>query len=107
MVAAAGSGPWIIDTNGKRYLDFGATWSLAHLGVAVPQVRAAITNQLERTMFAGLVSGINLPALDLAEKLVSLVPGDFPKKVWYGLSGSDASEAAQRLLLMATGRRGA
>ena len=105
MVAAAGSGPWIIDPNGRKYLDFGATWSLAHLGYSNEDVRAAIVSQLERTMFAGLVSGINLPALDLAEKLVSLVPGDFPKKVWYGLSGSDASEAAQRLLLMATGRR--
>lgn len=105
MVAAAGSGPWIIDESGRKYLDFGATWSLAHLGYSNEEVRAAITGQLERTMFAGLVSGINLPALDLAEKLVSLVPGDFPKKVWYGLSGSDASEAAQRLLLMATGRR--
>lgn len=105
MVAAAGSGPWIIDAGGKKYLDFGAAWSLAHLGYSNAEVRAAITGQLERTMFAGLVSGINLPALDLAEKLVSLVPGDFPKKVWYGLSGSDASEAAQRLLLMATGRR--
>jgi 4-aminobutyrate aminotransferase len=105
LVAAAGSGPWIIDPDGNRFLDFGASWSLAHLGYSNPAVRAAISQQLEQTMFAGLVSGINLPALDLAEKLVSLVPGDFPKKVWYGLSGSDASEAAQRLLLMATGRR--
>lgn len=105
MVAAAGSGPWVIDTNGRKYLDFGSAWSLAHLGYSNPDVRAAITNQLERTMFAGLVSAINEPALDLAEKLVSLVPGDFEKKVWFGLSGSDASEAAQRLLLMSTGRR--
>ncbi|MBA2519184.1 MAG: aspartate aminotransferase family protein [Chloroflexia bacterium] len=105
LVAAAGDGAWVIDADGKRYLDFGASWSLAHLGYSNADVRAAIMAQLERTMFAGLVSGINLPALDLAEKLVSLVPGEYPKKVWYGLSGSDASEAAQRLLLMATGRR--
>jgi 4-aminobutyrate aminotransferase len=45
------------------------------------------------------------PALRLAEKLVELVPGDFHKKVWYGLSGSDASEAAGRLLHLATGKR--
>lgn len=105
VVAAAGSGPWVIDNNGKKYLDFGSNWSLAHLGYSNAEVRTAITNQLERTMFAGLVSAINEPALDLAEKLVSLVPGDFEKKVWFGLSGSDASEAAQRLLLMSTGRR--
>jgi 4-aminobutyrate aminotransferase len=56
-------------------------------------------------MYGGLLSGINQPAVDLAEKLVSLVPGDFEKKAWFGLSGSDASEAAQRLILKASGRR--
>ena len=33
------------------------------------------------------------------------MPGDFEKKVWFGLSGSDAAEAAARLILKATGRR--
>ena len=32
------------------------------------------------------------------------MPGDWEKKVWYGLSGSDASEAVMRLLPQATGR---
>jgi 4-aminobutyrate aminotransferase len=41
----------------------------------------------------------------LAEKLTALVPGDFPKKVWFGLSGSDASETVGRLLPLATGKR--
>jgi 4-aminobutyrate aminotransferase len=45
------------------------------------------------------------PAVALAERLVELVPGEFDKKVWYGLSGSDASEAARRLLHLATGKR--
>jgi 4-aminobutyrate aminotransferase len=40
----------------------------------------------------------------LAERLIDLVSGDWQKKVWYGLSCSDASEAAMRLLPQATGR---
>jgi 4-aminobutyrate aminotransferase len=36
--------------------------------------------------------------------MIDLVPGDREKKVWYGLSSSDASEAAMRLLPQATGR---
>lgn len=91
----------IFDVEGRRYLDFGAGWALAGLGYSNAHVRAAVTRQFDRTTFAGLLSAINVPALDLAEKLVSLVPGDFPKKVWYGLSGSDAAEAAHRLVLMA------
>lgn len=95
----------IYDVAGRAYLDFGASWSLAHLGYSNAHVRRAVSAQLEKTMFAGLVSASNQPALDLAEKLVQLVPGDFPKKAWFGLSGSDASEAAQRLIRLATGRR--
>ena len=105
MAVERGEGARLFDVAGKRYLDFGSCWSLAHLGYSNDHVRAAIREQLERTTFAGLVSAINLPALDLAERLVDLVPGDFSKKVWFGLAGSDASEAAQRLLLLATGRR--
>jgi len=105
FVLDRGEGPYLFDVDGRRYLDFGAGWALAGLGYSDESVRNAIARQLERTMFGGLISGINLPAVDLAEKLVSLVPGDFEKKAWFGLSGSDASEAAQRLILRATGRR--
>jgi 4-aminobutyrate aminotransferase len=104
FVVDRGEGAYLFDVEGRRYLDFGAGWSLAHLGYSNELVRNAVVQQLERTMYGGSVSGINLPAVDLAEKLVSLVPGDFEKKVWFGLSGSDASEAAQRLILRATGR---
>ena len=50
------------------------------------------------------MSSINEPALLLAEKLVQLMPGDFHKKVWFGLSGSDAAEAAQRMVLASSGK---
>jgi 4-aminobutyrate aminotransferase len=105
FVAERGDGPYLIDADGRRYLDFGAGWALANLGYSNEHVRAAIAQQLARTTYAGLVSSINLPAVALAEKLTRLVPGDFDKKVWFGLSGSDASEAAQRLVLRATGKR--
>jgi len=105
LVLDRGEGVYLFDLDGKRHLDFGAGWALAALGYSDERVRAAITHQLEKTMYAGLLSNLNQPAVDLAEKLVSLVPGEFEKKVWYGLSGSDASEAAQRLILRASGRR--
>lgn len=105
MTIAAGDGPFLIDEAGRRFLDFGAGWAVAGLGYSDARVRAAVARQMERTTFAGLISSINLPALDLAERLISLVPGDFAKKVWFGLAGSDASEAAQRLLMRATGKR--
>ena len=105
FVMDRGEGGWLFDEDGKRFLDFGAGWALAGLGYSDRRVRDAIARQLDRATFAGLVSSINRPAVDLAERLVNLVPGDFAKKVWFGLSGSDAGEAAQRLVLRATGKR--
>ena len=81
FVLERGEGPYLFDVEGKRYLDFGAGWALAGLGYSNNDVREAIARQLDRTTYGGLLSGINLPAVDLAEKLVSLVPGDFEKKV--------------------------
>ena len=105
MVVARGEGPYLFDEEGKRYLDFGAGWALAALGYSDRRVRDAVAEQMARSTFAGSVSTINKPAVDLAEKLVSIVPGDFEKKAWFGLAGSDASEVAQRLILRATGKR--
>jgi 4-aminobutyrate aminotransferase len=105
MVVARGEGPYLFDEDGKRYLDFAAGWALAGLGYSDRRVRDAVTQQMARSTFAGSVSTINKPAVDLAEKLVSIVPGDFTKKAWFGFSGSDASEVAQRLALRATGKR--
>ena len=105
MVVDHADGARLYDVDGREYLDFGGSWSLASLGYSNEHVRQAIESQLRKTTFAGLVSSINRPALDLAEKLVSLMGGDFEKKVWYGLAGSDAAEAAQRLILTATGKR--
>jgi 4-aminobutyrate aminotransferase len=99
-----GEGARLFDPEGREYLDFGAAWALAGLGYSNERVRAAVGEQLDRTTFGGLVSGINRPAVELAERLIGLVPGGWEKKVWFGLSGSDASEAAMRLVTRATGR---
>lgn len=105
LAVAAGQGCRLTDVEGRTYLDFTAGWALANTGYDHPRVKEAAIRQLERTTFAGLVSGTHEPALELAERLIELVPGDFPKKVWFGLSGSDASETVARLLPLATGRR--
>lgn len=105
LVVERGEGCWITDPDGKRYLDFTAAWALANTGYSHDYVRHAIVEELERSTFAGLVSGMHEPAVRLADKLVSLLPGNFEKKVWFGLSGSDANETVGRLLPMATGKR--
>jgi 4-aminobutyrate aminotransferase len=105
FAAESGEGCRLRDVEGKEYLDFTAGWALANTGYSHPHVKQAVIEQLNRTTFASLISGMHEPALRLAEKLIELVPGDFRKKVWFGLCGSDASETVGRLLPLATGKR--
>jgi 4-aminobutyrate aminotransferase len=105
LAIAGGQGCRVIDVAGKSYLDFTAGWALANTGYSHPRLKQAVIDQLNQTTFAGLISSMHEPAVNLAEKLTSLTPGNFPKKVWYGLSGSDSSETVGRLLPLATGKR--
>lgn len=105
FVAESGRGSRLMDVAGREYLDFTASWAVANAGYDHPGVLAAVKRQLGRSTFLGHSSTIHEPALRLAEKLVELLPGDFEKKVWFGLSGSDASETVARLLPLATGKR--
>ncbi len=105
MVVERGEGCRLFDVDGKAYLDFTAGWALANTGYSDEYVKRAVAEELDRTTFAGLVSGLHEPAVKLAERLVDLMPGDFEKKAWFGLSGSDANEVVGRLLPMATGKR--
>jgi 4-aminobutyrate aminotransferase len=100
-----GEGCRLRDVEGKEYLDFTAGWALANTGYSHPRLKQAVIDQLNRTTFASLISGMHEPSLRLAQRLVELVPGDFRKKVWFGLCGSDASETVGRLLPLATGKR--
>lgn len=105
IVVERGEGARLYDVDGKSYLDFSAGWALANVGYNHSHVRNAVIKQLHRSLFTGLTSGLHEPAVELAQKLISLTPGDFDKKVWFGLSGSDANETVGRLLPMATHKR--
>jgi 4-aminobutyrate aminotransferase len=101
----SGDGCCLRDSAGRDYLDLTAGWALANTGYNHPIIQRRLTEQLQRATFAGLISGVNEPALQLAEQLINLTPGDFKKKCWFGFCGSDANETVGRLLPMATGKR--
>lgn len=99
-----GSGARLVDADGRSWLDFTAGWAVTNAGYGHPRVRAAIQAQLEQGSYAGLVSAVIEPALELAQRLVELAPIREPARVWFGHSGSDANEALARLVRRATGR---
>jgi 4-aminobutyrate aminotransferase-like enzyme len=80
FVMERGEGGRVFDAEGRSYLDFAAFWCLSGLGYSNDRVRSAVIAELERATFAGLVSGINQPAVELAERLSDLVPGNWEKR---------------------------
>jgi 4-aminobutyrate aminotransferase len=105
LVIASADGCRITDTDGVTRLDFTAGWAVANLGYNNPRVREAVAQQFSRTSFGTLTAMMNEPSVRLAERLAGYLPGDFEKKVWYGLHGSDANDCLAKLVPLATGRR--
>ena len=105
LVIASADGCRITDASGVTRLDFSAGWAVANLGYSNPRVREAVAAQFAQTTFGTLTAMLNEPSVRLGERLAALVPGDFEKKVWYGLHGSDANDCLAKLVPLATGRR--
>lgn len=104
MVAESASGSTIIDPDGGTYLDFAAGWAVANTGYCHPTVVSAIREQAERLSFAGMSTVTHRAAIEFAHKLIDVTPLRGPRKVGFGLSGSDACEGVSKLLPIARGR---
>ncbi|WP_209596086.1 aspartate aminotransferase family protein [Ruegeria sp. HKCCSP351] len=94
-VAVGGDGCYLIDAEGKRYLDCGdaAVSCLGHSNQAVIQ---AVQQQVEQIAFAHTGFMTSEPAEALAELLIRHAPGDLDR-VYFVSGGSEATEAAIKL----------
>ena len=98
---AKAEGIWIEDTAGRRYMDFHGN-SVHHIGYGHPKLKAAIAAQMDALPFAPRRFACE-PAVELAEELGRIAPGDL-SKVLFTTGGSDAVEVALKLARAATGR---
>jgi glutamate-1-semialdehyde 2,1-aminomutase len=96
---ASGSGPYLTDTNGKRYVDLVCSWGPMILGHAHPEVLAAVTAAAGRGTSFGAAT---LGEVELAEQIAARAPVD---KVRLVNSGTEATMSAVRLARAFTGRR--
>jgi adenosylmethionine-8-amino-7-oxononanoate aminotransferase len=91
-----GEGAWLIDADGRRYLDGISSWWTNIFGHANPRIAAALADQastLEHVIFAGFT---HEPAIELAEKLVAITPPGLDK-VFFADNGSSAVEVALKM----------
>jgi len=99
FVVVRGEGAYIWDEAGRSYIDVVLGSGPLVLGHAHPEVRAAVTSQMENgsTFYA-----VNRPAIELAEAILAAFPG--AERIRFTSGGSDATYLAMRLARAATGR---
>ncbi|MGM0584404.1 MAG: aminotransferase class III-fold pyridoxal phosphate-dependent enzyme, partial [Pseudomonadota bacterium] len=95
-VAVGGEGCWLIDADGRRYLDGSGGAAVSCLGHGDREVTEAIKAQLDRLAFAHTGFFTSEPAEALADLLIANAPGDLDR-VFFVSGGSEATEAAIKL----------
>ena len=90
IVLDRGSGVYIYDLDGNRYLDFIGGIAVNSLGHAVPEIIGAVSQQTAKLMHVSNLYHTSPHAL-LAQLLVE---NAFPSKVFFCNSGSESIEAA-------------
>ncbi len=95
-VAVAGEGPYIIDRDGRRYLDASGGAAVSCLGHSHPAVVEAVRRQVGEIAFAHTSFFTNEPMEELAETLVAAAPSGLDW-VYFVSGGSEANEAALKL----------
>ena len=94
--AARGDGVYIIDTEGKHYLDASGGAAVSCLGHSDPDVRAAIAGQVEQISFAHTAFFTSQAAESLADLLIETAPPGIGW-VYFVSGGSEAVEAALKM----------
>jgi len=92
-------------TDGRELIDGIASWWTACHGYNHPHIRAMVAAQLERLPHVMLGGLANEPALTLAERLATLLPGDLDH-VFFTESGSVSVEVAMKIALQYRTNRG-
>jgi adenosylmethionine---8-amino-7-oxononanoate aminotransferase len=93
-------GPWLIDVDGRKYLDGVSSLWVTTFGHREPEIDAAITAQLGRLDHATFLGATHVPGIELAEMLLAAAPtGTGPPltKVFYAGDGSSAVEVALKM----------
>ena len=97
IFAARAEGAVLEDVDGNRFLDFAGGIGCLNVGHRAPRVLAAIREQLDALLHTCFSVAPYAKYIELAEKLNSIVPGNFPKKTMLLNSGAEAIENAVKI----------
>jgi adenosylmethionine-8-amino-7-oxononanoate aminotransferase len=95
-VIVRGSGAYVFDQRGKRYLDGLSGLFVTQVGHGRKEIAEAGARQAEELAYFPLWSYAHPKAIELATRLADLAPGDL-NRVFFTTSGSEAVESAWKL----------
>src|SRR5205823_12648526 len=90
-------GRYLIDVDGNRYLDAISSLWVNTLGHRVPELDAALRDQLDKVAHSTMLGNSNRVVVELAEALADVVPVDDP----HFLFASDGAAAVEQALKIA------
>lgn len=97
LVLERGEGPYVFDIDGKRYFDALSSLFCCQIGYSYGEEMVAVAAaQMTRLAFNTNWATAHPPAIELAEKLAEIAPGDL-NKVFFTSGGSESVEAAWKL----------
>jgi adenosylmethionine-8-amino-7-oxononanoate aminotransferase len=98
LVLERGEGPYVFDTDGRRYLDGLSSLFCCQVGYSFGEEMAAVAgDQLSRLAFNTNWATAHPPAIQLAAALAERAPGDL-NRVFFTNGGSESVEAAWKIV---------
>jgi adenosylmethionine-8-amino-7-oxononanoate transaminase len=96
VIIERGEGVYLLDTDGNRYIDgIASMWTNVH-GHNREELNNALKAQIDKIAHSTLLGYSNIPAIELAKKLVEITP-DGLNKVFYSDSGATSVEIALKM----------
>ena len=102
---ARGEGAWLIDFEGRRYLDAVSSWWVNLFGHANPRIGAALKRQLDQLEHVILAGFTHRPVVELSERLAALAPEGLGH-AFYASDGASAVEIALKMSFHSWHNRG-
>ena len=98
LIVEKASGVWVTDDSGKRYIEGMAGLWCTSLGFGEERLIEAAAKQMRELPYYHLFTHkTHNPAIDLAEKLCGMAPGNMGQ-VFFANSGSEANDTAIKLI---------
>src|SRR5256714_10779895 len=101
FIVARASGAWLETEDGQRILDFTSGQICSTIGHNHPRIVEAVQQSLDEVIHLNSWM-LSQPVLELAERLVSLLPASLNKVILVN-TGGEANEIALRIAKMHTG----